>query len=140
MTCVEIAAFLAARLGEDEATAKAATAGPWEFEGDDPTDDELYSIHDGIVDLTGVTVAFTRDRQVANGRHMARHDPTRTIREVEASRALIERYKRACAVRESVVSFTAGQDDGYRQACLDAIRDLAAIHSDHPDYQQEWKP
>jgi len=136
----DLIAFWEARLDEDEAAAKAATAGPWEFEGDDPADDELYSVHDGIVDLVGVTVAFTRDRNVANGQHMARHDPDRTIREVEAGRALIERYKRACAVRESVVSFTAGQDDGYRQACEDAIRDLAAIHGDHPDYQQEWKP
>ena len=135
-----LTAFLSARLAEDEAAAKSATAGPWEFEGDDPTDDEVYSVHDGIVDLVGVTGAFTSDRNVANGKHMARHDPDRTIREVEAGRALIERYKRACAVRESVVSFTAGQDDGYRQACLDAIRDLAAIHRDHPDYRQEWKP
>ena len=85
-------------------------------------------------------MAFTRDRNVANGRHMARHDPARTIREAEAGRLLIERYKRACAVRESVVSFTAGQDDGYRQACLDSIRDLAAVWSDHPDYRAEWKP
>ena len=33
-----------------------------------------------------------------------------------------------------------GQDDGYAQACLDAIEDSAAIYSDHPDYDPEWKP
>ena len=46
-----------------EATAKTATAGPWEFEGDDPTDDEIYSVHDGIVDLVGVTVTPRADNQ-----------------------------------------------------------------------------
>lgn len=70
----------------------------------------------------------------------ARHDPARVLREVEAKRAMIARYERAAALPASVVSFTHGQDDGYAQACLDAIRDAVAIWSDHPDYRQGWRP
>ena len=66
--------------------------------------------------------------------------PARALREVAAGRAIIERYKHAAAAPPPNANFTAGQDDGYRQACADAIRDLAAVWSDHPDYRQEWKP
>jgi hypothetical protein len=72
--------------------------------------------------------------------HARRHDPARVLREVAAGRAIIERYKRAAAAPPPNANFTAGQDDGYRQACADAIRDLAAVWSDHPDYREEWRP
>ena len=132
----DLRAFLAARLDEDEAAAKAATAGPWAFEGDDPTDDELYSVHDGIVDLVGVTVAFTRDRQVANGQHMARHDPARVLREVEGKRKILAEHKAVTRL-----AGLTGQELGflgwYREWML---KNLAAAYADHPDYQPEWKP
>lgn len=62
----------------------------------------------------------------------------RVLSQVEAVRPVIRRWERAMAIPEPVVSFTAGQDDGYRQACEDALRDAAAIWNSHPDYQQEW--
>ena len=63
---------------------------------------------------------------------------TRALREVTAIRAIVERYELACDTPQSLVSFTRGQDDGYRQACMDAIRDHAAVCSDHPDYDPAW--
>jgi hypothetical protein len=72
--------------------------------------------------------------------HIARHDPARVLRKVAGKRAIIMRYERACTIPEPCVSFTAGQDDGYRQACDDAIRNLAAVYSDHADYRPEWAP
>jgi uncharacterized protein DUF6221 len=76
-----------------------------------------------------------------DARHIARHDPARALREIEAKRARIERYKRAIAVGGvSPSSFTRGQDNGYAEACLDSIRDDVAVWSDHPDYQEGWKP
>lgn len=121
----DLTAFLAARLDEDEREAK-------------------YAL-EKLSECAGIQVSDPEDggnvgHMVAYSFHVRRHNPARALREVEGMRAIIERYERACAVPESVVTFTAGQDDGYRQACLDAIRDHAAIHSDHPDYQQEWKP
>ncbi|TYK45150.1 DUF6221 family protein [Actinomadura decatromicini] len=72
--------------------------------------------------------------------HPARHNPGRVLREVEAKRRLIERYERAATIPASISGFVRGQDDGYRQGCLDAIHDAAAVYAEHPDYQAEWKP
>jgi len=85
-------AWLRAQIEARKAAAQAATPGPWEFEGDDPADDELYSVHDGIVDLVGVTVAWTRHRQVANGQHMALNDPQDTIARCEAELAILDEH------------------------------------------------
>lgn len=72
-------------------------------------------------------------------RHLARFDPARVLRDVAAKRAVITRYERAAALPESTSGFVRGQDDGYQQACLDAVKDAAAVWSDHPEYRQEWK-
>ena len=131
----DLVTFLNARLDEDEAAAKAATVGPWEFEGDDPTDDEIYSVHDGIADLVGVAVAFTRDRQVANGQHMARHDPARTLREVEAKRAIIAEAGR---IAQSASMYPNQGNAAALIAMQTVLKILAAEDRDHPDYRQEW--
>lgn len=78
--------------------AEEATPGPWEPEGDDPTDDEVHTVHDGKHgDLVGNTVAFARGgwggdpgTQVANMRHIARHDPTAVLRRITADRKTLE--------------------------------------------------
>lgn len=81
-------AALRAALDEIEQRAKAADPGPWEFEGDDPTDDELITTHD-LNATSFFTVAWTRGRNVANGRHMEFWDPLRTQAVVDAVRAII---------------------------------------------------
>ena len=86
-------AWLRAAILARKAAAGAATPGPWEFEGDDPTDDELFSAHVGEHgDLVGDVVAFTRDRQVANGQHMALNDPQDTIARCEAELAILDEH------------------------------------------------
>ena len=117
---IDLVAFLKARLDEDEAAANAAWGVEW--------------------DWRYIAQPFGERPSIAHTVHIARHDPARVLREVEAKRAMIARYERAAALPASVVSFTHGQDDGYAQACADAIRDAAAVWSDHPDYRQEWKP
>lgn len=62
----------------------------------------------------------------------------RMLREVTAKRALIERYERAARIPASVAGYVRGQDDGYREACLDALRDAAAVYDSHPGYRSEW--
>jgi Family of unknown function (DUF6221) len=72
--------------------------------------------------------------------------PARVLREVEAKRKILADYE--C---QSGFSLPEGVHDGRDpderecdQALKDALEivicDLAAIWSDHPDYQQEWKP
>ena len=93
MSDEQAVAWLRQQIEGDKAAAEVATPGPWEFEGDDPTDDELYSVHDGEHgDLIGQTVAWTRDRQVANGQHMARHDPQDVIADCEAKLAILDAH------------------------------------------------
>ena len=134
----DLIAFLAARLNEKESIAKAAQLrfpGPWDrsLALDSPLPSAV-SLYDSLDESFGVI------RGSYAAEHIVLHHPARTLCEVEAGRAIIARYKRAAALPASVIAFTHGQDDGYAQACLDVIRDLAALYSDHPDYRQEWKP
>lgn len=117
----DLISFYRARLDEDEATARAACGIEWSWRD--------------------LAQPFGDRASIPHTVHIARHDPARVLREVEGGRRLIDRYERAIAVGgTSPVGFVHGQDDGYRQACLDAISDRAAVYAGHPDYRQEWKP
>ena len=78
--------------------AEAATPGPWEPEGDDLTDDEVYTVHDGEHgDLVGNVVAYARGgwgtdpgTQVTNIHHIARHNPSAVLRRIAADRKLLD--------------------------------------------------
>lgn len=76
------------------------------------------------------------------GAHIIKHLPSRVLAEVEAKRRILDRYAVALSVASpgSVVSFVRGQDDGYGEACLDAIRDLALPYADRDGYRVEWAP
>lgn len=97
-----------------EMLARAATPGPWEPEGDDPTDDQVMTVHDGEHgDWVGGTVAFVRSgawgrqsaegRTQANMRLIAAHaSPTAVLARVEAERAVLAEHEsyfgRCCSV------------------------------------------
>lgn len=95
--------FLTAALARAEGTAWAATPGPWEPEGDDPTDDEVYTVHDGEHgDLVGNPVAYVRSgmwapdpgRTQANMQLIASHaDPAAVLRRVAVDRQLLHGHK-----------------------------------------------
>jgi hypothetical protein len=36
--------------------------------------------------------------------------------------------------------FDLDRHDGYTEATRDAVRSLAAVYADHPDYREEWRP
>lgn len=77
--------------------------------------------------------------------HIARHDPARVLREVEAKRRILDDYRIAVSACRNV---TGAELDtpGYRAMCAgrDALKScvvqIAAVWSDHPGYRQEWKP
>ena len=123
MMISDLLAFLNARLDETEAVANQAQ--PWPY-GSDPAT--------AWIGIPGPNPLYV-------WAHMTAHDPAGVLRDVAAKRRLIERYERAVAVPESVSSFVRGQDDGYRQACLDAIQDAIAVYSDHPTTGRsgQWK-
>jgi predicted Rossmann-fold nucleotide-binding protein len=57
--------------------------------------------------------------------HAAHYNPVRTLREVEAKRAILAQWE-AMPADSPVLTF--------------AIHNLAAVYSDHPGYRPEWKP
>ncbi|MBM4686427.1 hypothetical protein GS532_22405 [Rhodococcus hoagii] len=66
--------------------------------------------------------------------HIARHDPARALREVEAKRNIVDE----CA---EVINLPGGweYDDTPDLAWL-TLRNLASAHSDHPDFDPAWRP
>lgn len=118
--------FYAARLDEDQSVAIVALLVPAEW----------YEIAQQAVACTDtIEIGFAYQ-------HIVRHDPARALREAEAGRRLIKRYELAASATAagSVVSFIHGQNSGYAEACLDAVRDAASVWSDHPDYDSSWAP
>ena len=121
----DLIAFLNARLDEDKAAAAKAQKkrrSPWRV---------IDSIRMRVISGSpnrDLVVAETPGDGIAD--HIARHDPARVLREVEAKRAMLAELTR--------------WPFDYRPECNDPIRlfvrQLAAIYSDHPDYREEWKP
>lgn len=106
-----LTAFITARLDQDEAAAKAATAGQWHAAGEDVLLRSSHPYWDGacVANATGADAA-----------HIVRHDPPRELRAVAAIRTIIEEF--------------------YLDAFYPVIlTHLAAIWSDDPDYKEEWK-
>lgn len=114
--------FLAARLHEDEATANAVGA---------------------LVEWS-----FNAKMPMAVAEHIARQDPARALRDVEAKRAILDRHRRQAQDRwndQRVIGegtpFCGWCSDREEQAdwpCPDVL-DLAAVWSDHPGYDPSWR-
>lgn len=121
-------AFFKARLAEDEAAAEPFERTTWT--------EEHPAIGVVLVDGEPLIEGYIRGLTT----HIARHDPSRTLRDVEADRRLLARYERAVALPESMVGFIREQNNGYREGCLDAIRDRVAVWCGHPEYDQSWAP
>jgi hypothetical protein len=112
-----LAEFLAARLGEDEADAEAACGSHWTAQDpdDDYEADRVWVSGDrGLVCRAGFRTAD----------HIARHDPARVLREVEAMRGILEAHRRVPT------------DSGLAVA----VHHLATVYADHPDYDEAWRP
>lgn len=146
---VELIDFLHARINEDEHIAKRAAGtdgvdGRWAYDGDSaqgevyrPDASHTYTRLDGSTgvehshvtqDSEGIMPSVEGD----DGCHIARHDPARALREVEAKRALIAQYG------DSEGAQFPDYDGGYASATQDALLLLASVYSDHPDYRKEW--
>lgn len=110
---VTLPEFLTARFDDDEAAAFAAAAaiegGIWH--PDAPTADGDYA-------------AFRA--------HIARHDPARTLREVVGKRKIL------AECLDAIKDQGNWGEDGQQGLAEEILPALAAIYSDHPDYDQEW--
>lgn len=126
--------FIRARLDEDEAAARES-----HYEGQ-----RWLTEEEGVHRWPEDELVHMADRK-ADARHIARHDPARVLREVEAKWHIVRDYERAARACSDA---TGSELDsrGYASMCgaRDALRAacaaLAAAWSDHPDYRKEWAP
>ncbi len=121
--------FIAARLDEDEATARAATPGPWEWDGYDREYRSRVSQRVTTGTELGDEVGSAGDR---DARHIIRHNPARVLREVTAKRALLADFT------DELRDAERHQDVDMIEAYTRLLGVLAAPYSDHPDYRKEW--
>jgi hypothetical protein len=114
--------FLEARLAEDELIAETAIDGDAEWYA-------LYAYRD-VKDGDGqyVVLGDSRYPTVEQASHIARHNPAHVLRQCEAVRALIAQLLRLDALGD-----LAGTS-----AIEDALRQLACVHSSHPDFDPAW--
>ena len=154
---MDITEFLKARLDEDEAAAAAASDGPWvPWRGRPGLG--LRHLEYGVM-LPGQgagSLAAIAAASRADAEHIARHDPARVLREVEAKRAILAEHRSlggmfpncsACA-RWAPGSYH-GVEEEWEEPPDDmsrvgfscrTVRLLAAAWSDHADYDSSWKP
>ncbi|EGD23955.1 DUF6221 family protein [Prescottella equi] len=125
----DIIAFLRARLDEDEITARGALhAAPHTGTDDHGT------WHANGAEVAGEAMHFwdnpTNVLTEWQASHIARHDPARALREVEAKRRILDRAEQLHDDPFDTVLFTE-----YDETILPL---MAAAYSDHPDYQPHW--
>ena len=132
MAAVILAEFLAARLDEDEAAAGAGARRvgmPWCAELQPGTPGGLVIDDDlGLVASTGGGYA---------AEHIARHDPARVLRRVEAGRQIL---RRCSAVMDELDVYPNGLVSPRAFLARMTLRYLAVEYDGHPDYDEAWRP
>lgn len=153
----ELLAFIRARLDEDEQAALAAAQKSnraWRYtviEGEP----DGYSLD--LSDERVLIVDWTDEDELlpSEAAHIARHDPARVLREVEAKRKIIDehfgflhpsgnpdRACRRCSDRRTDDDPLVHDDRWLtlEPAPCPTLRLLALPYADSPDYREEWKP
>ncbi|MEV4440441.1 DUF6221 family protein [Streptomyces sp. NPDC049577] len=138
---VGLAAFLRARLDEDERIARAAFPASWVrhehvagVHADDAEEGRQYGT--AVADCRRVPDGYG----VPNALHIHRHQPARVLADVEAHRAVLDLYENpetSEALPDSLNRLTTSVQ---RHVLGDVVRLLALPYAGHPDYRDEWRP
>jgi hypothetical protein len=133
-------AFLNARLDEEEAAVKGPPG--WRLEHWSAVRyAEKASGRDWRVDAEPRCIVDSVAKDDAE--HIARYDPARVLREIEADRKLIAAYVAARADVPPVDDWYEVADGvkiGLADGLEAAVKIRAERFGDHPDYQPGWKP
>lgn len=124
----DLVQFLRARLDDDERVARGSAQPSLSWQNFD-MDGELRD------DANAGTVAMVPREETRA--HIARHDPARVLREVEAKRALLGTYLPDATTADEQINeeWRAGSTLADDLLCL-----LALPYADHPNYRPEWRP
>jgi hypothetical protein len=142
----DFAAFATARLDEDEAALRAVEDNSEPWCGQWAPDEANFALRtrNGWSLARAVTVEEGFPPGVLA--HIVRHDPARALREVEAKRAILaeHRWDDMGWCTRCQTPLPDAREDEEKFAPVDwpcpTVRITFAVYSDHPDYQQEWKP
>lgn len=107
-----------------DGTAKDPDSGRWEVANDWRDSARIEGDDMAIYDEGGHTIQ--------QARHIARHDPARVLRDVEAKRRI---WLKAAGYTSSVIA-----DTDFKATWEAVLEELASIWSDHPDYEKDWEP
>ncbi|AOR35873.1 hypothetical protein BFF78_36735 [Streptomyces fodineus] len=136
MTAAALERFLRARFQEEERVARDAIAGApgavWGVMADDI--EQVLTSQDGRVTHTPM-VQFGAEDPVKLLTHVARHDPARVLRELQAKRALLEEHRRWAGGR----CRTCRRGWRPRSPCT-TLRLLALPFAGHAEYDRSWRP
>lgn len=141
----ELVEFLRARLDEDDRAARAATAGPWRHSSDkhhhEPgTPRFSEAVFAGAAGKAATCVATTGEtddpQSMADAAYIARQDPARVLREVEAKRTILAMHAPSERTEYGAQVCSRCSD----LSPCDTLRLLALPYSDHPDYDESWRP
>jgi hypothetical protein len=132
----DLTAFLLARIDEDEAVARGASAGPWLLESQMVNPPRPLAVWLRRECQPG-DLLVTRGANPADLTHIARHDPARVLSECAAKRAIVDAYN----VDDDYVTF--GDWTSCSDSCPGAVlwsvfKLLALPYASHPDYDPEW--
>lgn len=151
----DIVKFLRARLDGDEAAALAAVIpaheGPnaykphpalaeWSYDGGEveyvQTPEMLAHKYPDTIYVTCDSEGLSPSVDDSVGPHIARHDPARVLREVEAKRRIL--YTCDTATRMWLHARTEEYADGVADPGDTILRALASVYADHPDFDGSW--
>ncbi|MEU3683745.1 DUF6221 family protein [Streptomyces sp. NPDC030592] len=137
----DLVQWLRAQLDDDERTARAATGEEW----DAIAPSQPYVIFDvaahkanKTLETVGRVAAVERAEDRA---HIARHDPARVLREIDAKRQLFAIHR-----SEPNPDWDRPGVDGRSCTCCitqypcPTLRLLALPYADRPGYREEWRP
>jgi hypothetical protein len=146
----DLVEWLREQLDEDERIARAAAdelegpelGGEWRYDG--------RSV-ETVRERTMVAVGSQDLMELGVGRHIARHDPARVLREIEAKRRRLERHTPQMNIG---VDSDENDPSTYVPACsicqttvvnpgdwpCEELRDDAAVYADRPGYRAAWRP
>ncbi|MGP3960345.1 DUF6221 family protein [Nonomuraea sp. 3N208] len=136
-------AFVHARLDEDEQIARAATPGPWSYDpsnewydGDDfvtMTNGQEFVGYGGPSPFRGaicITGEAGHAQSMKDAEHIARHDPARVLRDVQARRKTLLRCQEEVLSGIPRLVWFAKQ----------TVWEMAQRWADHDDFDEDWQP
>ncbi|MFI2204886.1 DUF6221 family protein [Streptomyces sp. NPDC020192] len=136
MTAEALDAFLRDRFAEEERVARDAIAGApgavWGVMADEI--EQVLTSQEGRTTHTPM-VQFGAEDPVKLLTHVARHDPDRVLRELEAKRALLEEH----GTRDDGSCRTCRGGERPRSPCT-TLRLLAVPFAGRPGYDDSWRP